>query len=95
MAVYTKEKIGRPWVGRVLNIVDTEILIHWFSKIKRKYTYEELKNKDGSPQTDRISRDTIMYHNISSVSKEKSFMITPTFMNKILLEYDVMDEKIV
>ena len=95
VAVYTKEKKGRPWVGRVLDIVETEVLIHWFSKNKRKYTYEELKNNDGSLQTDRISRDTIMYHGISSVSKEKSFMITPTFMNKILLEYDVMDEKIV
>ena len=94
VAVYTEEKIGRPWVGRVVDVSEKEVLIHWFSKKKKKYTYEDLRNKDGSPQTDRISRNTIMYRDISSICKENSFTITPTWMNKILLEYDIMDKRL-
>ena len=91
VAVFTTVKTGRPWVGRVLEVCENEVLVHWFSKKKRKYTYEELHNQDGTPQTDRIPRQSIMYRSVSSVSKETSFQITPTWLKKILIEYDRLD----
>ena len=94
VAVYTEEKIGRPWVGRIVDVTETEVLIHWFARKKKKYTYEDLRNNDGSPQIDRISRNTIMYRDVSSICKESSFQITPSWMNKILMEYDVMDKRL-
>ena len=88
IAVFTTVKTGRPWVGRVLEVYEDQVLVHWFSKKRRKYTYEELQNQDGTPQTDKIPRQSIMYRCVSSVVKETSFTITPTWLNKILIEYD-------
>ena len=89
--MFTTVKTGRPWVGRVLEVYEDQVLVHWFSKKRRKYTYEELQNQDGTPQTDKIPRQSIMYRCVSSVVKETSFTITPTWLNKILIEYDRLD----
>ena len=94
IAVYTNEKEGRPWVGRIVKVYEREVIIHWFKKKKRLYTYESLKNQDGSPMTDRIPRDSIMYRSVSSVSKDASFQITPSWLNKILDEYNRLDKKV-
>ena len=76
IAVYTEEKVGRPWVGRVKQVTDEDVLIHWFGKKSNKrFTFDELKNQDGSPQTDKISRASILYRCVSSVSRETSFQI--------------------
>ena len=93
IAVYTDEKDGRPWVGRILTVNETDIVIHWYARKKKKFTYEELKNKDGSPQTDKILRESILFRCISSVSGKASFQITPTWMTKILNEYERLDKK--
>ena len=91
IAVYTTEKDNLPWVGRVLEVSDSEILIHWFERKKLKLTYEALINKNGSLQVDRIARRSIMFKGISTVAKEKSFQITPTWLRRILEEYQRLD----
>ena len=91
IAVYTTEKAGRPWVGRVKQVTEKEVVIHWFARKNKKFTYDELNNRDGSPQTDKIFRDSIIYRCVSSVSKETSFQITPTWLEKITKEYERMD----
>ena len=94
VAVYTAEKEGRPWVGRTLQVNEKDILIHWFERKKRKVnTYEQLVNRDNSPQTDMIARSSIMFRCISSVTKKDSFQVTPTWQERIMEEYIVLDEK--
>ena len=61
IAVYTKDKKDRPWVGRVLNVFEEDVVVHWYARNKKKYTYEVLLNRDGSPQTDKISRLSIVF----------------------------------
>ena len=94
VAVYTVDKTNLPWVGRVVEVFESEILIHWFERKKLKFTYESLTNQDGSPQTDRIARSSVMFRQISSVVKDKSFQITPTWLNRILEEYQRLNRTI-
>ena len=91
IAVYTTEKASRPWVGRVKQVTEKEVIIHWFGKKNKRFTFDELKNQDGSPQTDKISRASILYRCVSSVSRETSFQITPTWLEKITKEYEKID----
>ena len=93
VAVYTTVKTGRPWVGRITDVTETDVIVHWFERKKKKYTYEELRNRDGSAQNDKISRASILYRHISSVSKENSFQITPSWINKMMTEYERLDNE--
>ena len=93
IAVYTTVKTSRPWVGRITEVTETDVIVHWFERKKKRYTYEELRNRDGSAQNYKVSRASILYRHISSVSKEKSFTITPTWLNKILAEYERLDNE--
>ena len=94
IAVYTNVKEERPWVGRVVKVFAKEVIVHWFSKKSRKYTYENLQNQDSTPMTDRIPRESIMYRCISSVSKDTSFQITPTCLSKIFVEFNIISRQI-
>ena len=51
--IYTRTKIGRPWLGRVLRKIDnTQFTIQWYDRRKGdENTFFALENPDGTPYT--------------------------------------------
>lgn len=94
VAVYTAEMQDRPWVGRVLEVEEKTINVHWFRKrSQRSYTYEADYGSNGSALIDQVDRSTILFIGISSTVKEHSFTITPRWANKIIAEYEEIDDR--
>ena len=59
--IYTRTKIGRPWLGRVLRKIDnTQFTIQWYDRRKGDVnTFFQLENPDGTPCTSDMETGTV------------------------------------
>ena len=92
VAIYTKTMSGRPWIGRVMEIKEGEVSVQWFQKKSARLKYEAQYYRNGKPYIDTISRESIIYINVSAVSDKKTLKLTPTVHRKIMDEYEKLDE---
>ena len=93
VCVYTEEKRGRPWVGRVLQLLeDQRFLIHWFTrKTIRSKTFYALTNNDGSPSISEQENGTVMFWQMSENRTQTSFSLSNFWLETIVREYESLD----
>ena len=95
--VYTREKSGRPWVGRVVEILENrKFKIHWFvRKTTRSRVFKALNNSDGSPSLSTVHYDTVMFWNVSEPQTRTSgsFALGAYWLKVIEREYAVIDSQ--
>ena len=59
VAVYTSTKSGRPWVGRIVEMLeDDQFRIHWYRRKGRGKQFVAMVMEDGAPVTDVLDQDT-------------------------------------
>ena len=89
IAVYTRSKRDRPWLGRVLNVHENgeTFEVQWFKKRGRSGTFQALTNPDGTRYTSVLASDTVMLWEFSDCKTVDSFDVTKEWLDKINKEY--------
>ena len=98
VCVYSEEVRGRPWVGRIVEILpDKCFKLQWFGrKTTRSRVFRALKNpSDGSPWISELDFDTVMFWMLSEPASrtETSFAVSAYWLQTIENEYQEMDKK--
>ena len=92
LVLYTERTVGRPWVGRVLEVLqDSCFILHWFGRKSRGNTFHALYNKDKTAYTSKQSCSSVMLWEMGIEKEEKSFRLTNKTMEKIMSEYAYYD----
>ena len=93
VCVYTEEKRGRPWVGRVVQILeDKRFLIHWFTrKTIRSKTFTALHNQDGSRNISEQENGTVMFWQMSECRTQTSFILSNFWLETLERQYESLD----
>ena len=93
VVVYTNEMHGRPWVGRVVKLLEgKKFCLQWFTrKTCRSKTFYSLENKDGSPSISEQDNDSVMFWCMSENRTENSFELSPFWLEAIKREYGKLD----
>ena len=95
VVVYTNNRSGRPWLGRVLNCYDDRtFLIQWFERQGRCLKFRAMFESSKQPYTSRLSNDVVMFWDITVQKSDNSFNLTPYWLTKIMKEYEKYDKKI-
>jgi len=96
VCVYTREKQTRPWLGRIVKVLQNKkSLLQWYTrKSIRSSIFYALLNKDGSPSITELENQMVMFWNVSKPRSRNlnSFSISPHWLKTIMQEYEEMDK---
>ena len=94
VVVYTESTKGRPWVGRIKEMLPgRRFVIHWFErKSGRGNKFTALLNPDRTPNLESLELSTIMYWAFTENRRHESFIISPFWMELLKKEYDKLDK---
>ena len=94
IVVYTKSKVGRPWVGRVKEVFHNKTFsIEWFDRQGKSSIFRAMKNSDKSAYTSKLDNDVVMFWDISHQRTADSFHLSPHWLAKVATEYEKYDRK--
>ena len=97
VCVYTENRVGRPWVGRIVELVENRrFKLQWYGrKTKRSKIFKALNNPDGSPMLAELDYETVMFWMMSEPQSrtDNSFSLSPYWLETIEREYEVYDDK--
>ena len=93
VAVYTKSKRSRPWLGRVteLNTEPGRFKMQWFSRRSRGSTFYGMKNADGSNFVSEQDVLSVMFWEFTENKNESSFTVSRYWLDKIEKEAEMHD----
>lgn len=93
IAVYTASKKDRPWLGRVLTVMEDGLSfeVQWFKRRNKGLTFHALHNKDGSKYTQMLDTDTVMLWEFTDNKTVDSFEVSQEYLDKIREEYSSHD----
>ena len=89
VCVFTEVLAGRPWVGRVTELLpNKQFTIQWFSrKSGRGKIFRAMMKNDGSPYESVQDFDSIMFWDMSVNRREDSFELTTFWLETMIQEY--------
>ena len=90
VVVYTKSKLNRPWVGRVMNILPgNKFTLQWYQRRGRGNTFHAMVRPDGSPVLCEQDTAVVMFWHVSDQASrtETSFKLSSFWLEKIHLDY--------
>jgi hypothetical protein len=97
VCIYTEDKRWRPWLGRIVKILENkQFVLQWYCrKSVRSSVFTALQNKDGSPSLAELDNDTVMFWMISEPQSRtvNTFSLSPYCLKTIEREYEEMDRK--
>ena len=86
--VYTRTKVGRPWVGRVEEVLDNKTFsIQWYDRQGKSNKFRAMKKADKTPYISKLDNSVVMFWDISVQRTEDSFYLSPYWLNKVAQEY--------
>ena len=93
VVVYTNDKCGRPWVGRIIKVLDDKkFVLQWYTrKTSRSKTFYALLEVDGQPSTSVQEIESVMFWCMSEKRTETSFDLSVYWMQVIEREYRMVD----
>ena len=93
VCIFTENLKGRPWVGRVLELLeDQRFLIQWYSrKTVRSTTFQALINSDGRPNISELENGSVMFWSMSENRTKDSFTLNNFWLKNIEREYTSLD----
>ena len=95
VCIYTDKVEGRPWVGRVVELLENrKFKLQWFSrKTKRSKVFTAMVKSDGSPYLHELDYETVMFWMISEPQSRTSgsFSLSPYWLETINKEYEEYD----
>ena len=94
VVVYTDVVDSRPWVGRIIQLLDrNRFKIHWYSrKNSRGKTFYALTEKNGEPMTDVVDNESVMIWRLSEKRTENSFELSTNDQAESKKQYERLDK---
>ena len=90
VAVYTKEKRTRPWIGRVTELVnDEQFKIHWYSGSKN--SFKGMQTNTEEPYCSIVDNSSVILWGFSHDQTDQSFKVKRVFMEQIMSAYSYHD----
>lgn len=95
VCVYTETIQGRPWVGRVQELLpNKKFVINWFSRrTGRGKIFRSLKSSDGSLSVSELDYDSIIFWDMSEHRTKESFSLANFWLESMRLEYEKLDKQ--
>ena len=94
VVVYTKSKVGRPWVGRVQEVLpNQQFVINWFDRQGKSLKFHQMMRTKKDPYKSKLPNSSVMFWSVFVNRTETSFHLTPYWLTKILKEYEKYDSK--
>ena len=93
VCIYTESKRGRPWVGRIVQLLEgRRFIIHWYSrKSSRSKLFEASYNADGSRSVSEMENQMVMFWQMTHKRTQTSFYLETFWLETIEREYNVLD----
>ena len=95
VCIYTDNKVGRPWVGRIMELLENKrFKLQWFvRKTRRSKIFKALVKPDGSPSLTELDYETVMFWMISEPQSRtaNSFSLSSYWLETIEREYLEID----
>ena len=94
VCIFTEVKNGRPWVGRVVRVLDfRRFIIHWYTrKTSRSKIFTASFEADGSRSVTELENDSVMFWSMSENRTKNSFSLSPFWLENINREYDKLED---
>ena len=94
VCIYTRDKRWRPWVGRVVQILEHKrFIIHWYSrKSSRSKRFEAMNNDSGERCVSEIKNGAVMVWQMSENRTPTSFTLSSFWLTYIAREYANYDD---
>ena len=94
LCVYTESNKGRPWVGRVQELLPgKKFKIQWYSrKSGRGKTFRAMVSDDGSPYVSEQDYQSIMFWEMSENRRSDSFTLSNFWLEAMKAEYNDLDQ---
>ena len=93
VVIYTRSKLGRPWVGRIVQVLEGEkFSVQWYQRRGRGTLFIAMVNSDGSPVLSVQQNAVVMYWHMSTEKTVDSFRLSHYWLEKIKLDYAEHDE---
>ena len=94
VALYTRSKRSRPWLGRVTEIdsVLGKFKLQWFSRRSRGTTFYSMENNDGSPFVSEQEFLSVMLWGFSENQTNSSFTVAQYWLDRIAKEAEEHDK---
>ena len=95
VCVYTTNKRWRPWVGRVVQLLENKkFLIHWYSrKSGRGRKFEAMTEENGERCVSEISYGSVMNWGMSENRTKNSFTLSTYWLEYFVREYANYDKE--
>ena len=93
VAVYTRSKLNRPWLGVVLEGMDDGLSfqVQWYKKRGRSFNFDATKNEDGTRYTGVLESGTVMFWDFHDSRGEDWFTVSKECLGKIKEAYESHD----
>lgn len=93
VVIYTEVRDGRPWLGRIKQVLeDRKFTIQWFQRQGKSTKYHAMFNTDKTPYVTQLENQNVMMWEISVEKTLNSFHITPYRLTTIMKEYKKYDD---
>ena len=93
VVVYTECKEGRPWIGRVKEIIqDRKFMIQWYQRQGKSYRFVASFNSDKTSYLSRLETSNVMMWDMTVQKTKDSFYLTPYRFTQIIKEYGKYDD---
>ena len=97
VCVYTTNPRGRPWLGRIVKILEhRRFVLQWFNrKSIRSLVFTAMTLPDGSPSLVELENETVMFWMCSEPQSRTpdSFSLSKYWLETIMLEYQEIDKR--
>jgi hypothetical protein len=93
VCTYTEDKQGRPWVGRIMQLLENgKFILQWYVRktIKSK-TFHALTNEDGGPSVTELDNETVICWQMSENRTKNSFDLSNFWLQHLVEEYKTLD----
>ena len=95
IVVYTECTEGRPWVGRITEVLERrKFIIRWYQRHGRSLRFHAMFNDDKTPYQSVLENQSVMMWDISVERTQNSFHLTPYKLSTILKEYKKYDQQL-
>ena len=93
ICVYTEEPRGRPWVGRIVQLLENKrFLIHWFTrKTIRSKVFSALFKEDGNRNISEQENGTVMFWQMTENRTKNSFSLSNFWLETLQRQYEALD----
>ena len=90
VVVYTRSKVSRPWVGRIMkHLPGGMFTLQWYKRRGRSTYFDVMVNFDGSPVLSDQANEVVMYWHIANreTLTDSSFQIPLLWLEKLKQDY--------